>query len=252
MKFTSLDSIVKETLLDKGYPIHYYMRFLGYAVGCLRELNWDTLTTLKSREIAVNSYNAFEIPCDYVDIVKMGDIIGGQIAPWFRDDTLTLELKKDENGETVPHQDTFGNMNVRDITDYYPGVYTNDLGEFRGRAFNTGAGWTPYRYKIMPERNQIQLANKPQDGKIILEYITDGLTCDASNMVHPYATEAIKLWIAWKNKENNPRLHGAGDRQMAEAQYYNELRKLRARLAPWTQHDIVNMLRGSLDATINQ
>ncbi len=252
MQFNSLDSIVKEALLNKGYPIHYYTRFMVYAIGCLRELNWDTLSTIKSRSIAVNGYNAIKLPCDFVDIIKLGVITGGHIAPWLQDDSLTLEFNKNEAGEKIPHEEGFmGNMNVSDITDYYPGVYTNSLGEYTGRAFNTGAGWTPARYKLMPSRGEIQLASMPQDGKIVLEYITDGMTCDASNMIHPYATEAIKLWIFWKHKENS-KAYSGGEVQKAEDLYYNELRKTRARLSPLTKDDMISILRGSLDASINQ
>lgn len=252
MKFNTLDKLVRETLIDKGYPMHYYVRFLNFAVGCLRELNWDTLSTIKSAEIAVNSYNAILIPCDYVDMIKLGVINGGHIAPWYQDDTLTLEYNTDASGSKVPHEDAVGNfMSQTDVVDYYPGVYTNEQGEFKGRAFNVGAGWSPFRYKVMPSRNEIQLATKPSDGLVVLEYITDGTTCDASNMIHPYASESIKLWIQWKHKENN-RTYNISDRQKAEDQYYNELRKLRARLSPWTRQDVVNLLRGSLDASITQ
>jgi hypothetical protein len=55
------------------------------------------------------------------------------------------------------------------------------------------------------------------------------LSVDASNSVHPYAVDAIKAYIFWKQKEHG-RQYNVGEKQYAKEEYYNQLRILRARM----------------------
>jgi hypothetical protein len=240
MQFESLDNITREALIEKGLPIHYYVQYLSYGISCLRELNWDTLNTIKTYYLPINDYNACTIPADASDILAVGHIVNGRLVPWMQDDSIARHYYI-ENGKKLPFPSE---------SEQVTGVVT-DGDEHLGRLFNHGAGISPYRYKLMTERNEIQLASATADRQIAAECITDGMTLDASNKIHPYAIQAIKNYQTWHYRLNN-RSFGLGDRQEAENQYYNELRKLRGRLSDLTIQDIIRISREGLQATPKQ
>ena len=48
MKWYSLNAIVRNVLLRRGYPLHYYMQFLVNAKDCLREMSLDSLDVINT------------------------------------------------------------------------------------------------------------------------------------------------------------------------------------------------------------
>lgn len=81
MKYTTLDIVVKGYLLQKKYPIHFYIDFLIYAARCFEELHFDTLGNIRTARIPVNDYNAARLPDDYMDWTKIGVENGQFIKP---------------------------------------------------------------------------------------------------------------------------------------------------------------------------
>ena len=107
-------------------------------------------------------------------------------------------------------------------------TYANSYGELLGGIYNARPTFRN-SFLIVKERNEIQLDVAFDGTSITMDYITDGLSVDASNAIHPYATEAIKAYIVWKMKDNG-RHYNMGERQVAKDEYYNQLRILRARM----------------------
>ncbi|MEJ7914092.1 MAG: hypothetical protein WKF70_13110, partial [Chitinophagaceae bacterium] len=79
MKYISLHEITHSILLADNKSVHYYMRVLKHSVDCLRELHFDVIGSLKSKKIEVNTYGAIELPCDYVDAVRVGLPSGSEV-----------------------------------------------------------------------------------------------------------------------------------------------------------------------------
>ena len=68
MTTASLDYIVKNFLLKKGYPLHWYMQFMVYASDCLRDITFDDLRVINTKILPVNqAINTAELPEDYQD-----------------------------------------------------------------------------------------------------------------------------------------------------------------------------------------
>ena len=68
MTTASLDYIVKNYLLKKGYPLHWYMQFMVYAADCLRDITFDDLRVINTKILPVNqNINTAELPEDYQD-----------------------------------------------------------------------------------------------------------------------------------------------------------------------------------------
>lgn len=226
----TLDKIVRQVLAEREYPIHFYLQFLTYGVSALRELNFDTLQSVKSVRLPVNSYKAATLPCNFVDYIRVGNELGQYIDPFGEKESFNRLNKFDAQGNKIPYPDVESQNNY--IPANYDGLwystYATDRGELRGGIYNARPTFRN-SFLIIKERNEIQLDVNFKGTEITMDYITDGLSVDASNAIHPYATEAIKAYIVWKMKENG-RHYSMGERQVAKDEYYNQLRILRARM----------------------
>lgn len=230
MKLYTLDNVVRSALADRGYPVHFYLQFLQYGIDALRMLNFDILQSVKSVRLPVNSYKAVILPCDFVDIVRLGTETGQYVVEWGPKDSLNRLNDFDANGNKIPYTDPESESGLlpNDYEGFWYSNYTNDKGEHKGRIFNNFPAFRN-SYKLLRERNEIQLDTAFDGQEIVLDYISDGLTTDASNAIHPYAIDTIKAYIIYKMKEHS-RAYGLGERRDAKDEFYNQLRLLKGRL----------------------
>lgn len=238
--FTSLDAIVRNVILRKRLSLHWYIDFMVHAVNCLRELSMDDLKCVNTKLLTVDAYNAIDLPNDYLDYTRVGIKAGQNIKPLVETDKINSLVNRNP-ADLSPT--TYGNANADNSTAalYYGYSYPffwhtvtwNQYGESVGRMFGFGAGIQDDVFKVVKERNQIQLTENLSVSEIVLEYISDGTSADAATAVTPYAYATIAAYIDWQIKENS-RSYGMGDRQLAKSEYVSQRQILRARLSDLT------------------
>lgn len=249
MKVYTLDNVVRNALSERGYPLHFYLQFLQYGIDALRELNFDTLQNVKSVRLNVNSYKAVTLPCDFVDIVRIGNELGQYVNPLGVKDSYNRLNQFNDAGDKVPYSNVEGDFGIPyDWQGFWGTTYLNSYGEFEGRAFNNVPTYTN-SYQLLRERNEIQLDINYTSATVTLDYITDGVSTDASNAVHPYALDTIKKYIIYRMKESG-RQYNLSERAVAKDDYYNALRVLRARLNDVDTMEIRRSLSRAYNAAI--
>jgi hypothetical protein len=253
MTTASLDFIVKNYLLKKGYPLHWYMQFMVYAADCLREITFDDLRVINTKILPVNQkINAAELPEDYQDYVTVGVMIGQRIRPLVPTSTLNPLISLDVN-QNYSEQEWTDNVvppgsNENQL--YYGAlpyaqwftVRYNDYGENIGRFFGLGAGYQEDTFQVFKERNQIQLDQKFYVENIVLQYVSDGQSADAASLVDPYAIRTIQAYIDFQMKAHN-RTYNMGEKQLAENNYIKERKILRARKSDWSVEKIKRIVQ---------
>lgn len=242
MQWQTLDSIVRSVLLQRGYPIHWYIDFLKYGADAVRELHFDSLKQVNSVKLPVNSYKAITLPCDYVDWVKVGIAAGQYIHPLAQGPINRLN-NFDSSGSKIPYDDTLPDGSYADVqgTVAYINGFTA-LGEHVGGVYNHNPGRAMGAFIELRERNEIQLDSDFPYDYAILQYISDGNGSDAATYVDPYAQAAIEAYIMWKMKQHN-RQYGAGEVQEAERQFAIQQRILRARRNQLSTYDVIRAFR---------
>lgn len=238
MTLFSLNSIVKDVLMQKGYSMHWYIQCLVYAKNCLLELSLDDLKVINTKKIPVNSYNAAELPNDYVDYVSVNLQVGQNLRKMVETDKINPLINRDENFNPIPYNQSSVNVNEQV---YYGVMYPfywnttlwNEFGEPTGRLFGIGAGVQDDVFSVFKERNQIQLTENITCDNIILEYVSSGMDADSATRVDPYAKSTIEHFIKYQLKANN-RTYSAGEVQMEEMKYISERTILRARISDLT------------------
>lgn len=244
-------------LLQRGYPIHWYIDFLKYAADALRELTFDSLKVINSVKLPVNSYKSITMPCNYVDWIKVGIQTGQYVHPLAQGPLNRLN-NFDSTGAKIPYDDEFPDgtfAEVRGTVAYANGL--TFLGEHVGGVYNHNPGRSIGTFIELAERSEIQLDNDYPYDYVILMYITDGNSCscgcgcdsDSASQVHPYAMASIEAYIDWKLKAFN-RSYSGGEVQMAEDQFNRQHRKLRARKNGLSRWDIVQAFRLGYSGTM--
>lgn len=228
MNYVTLDTIVRSTLMRRGYSLHWYVQFLKHSADCLRELGFDTLKNVNTKVIPVTAGNVVKLPCDFVDWTKVGTKAGQYVSSLTQNEAISR--LHNYSGSSIANYGAGSFYNGYS----YDWNYHND----GGTAFRTMGG-TSAGFKLLRERSEIQLSEQITATEIVLEYIGDGTLCDNATKINPYAQAAIEAYVVWQLKEHN-RNYGAGERQLAKQDFINEHKKLRSRLNPITCNDIIN------------
>lgn len=238
MIYTSLDQIVRRVLLQKRLPIHYYVEFLAHGAACIRELSYDSLRIVNTVTLQLNTYNAADLPCDYIDWVLVGVKQGQFIQPITQRDTINNLTNYNAQGQPI----LYGGANTVNMDfPFWPGYWMfqniDDLGENLGRLYGYNTGIDPNGFKVIRERGQIQFTESFNNCRIVMQYISDGQNCDNASKLDPMVQSAVEAYINWKRSPN-----ADIERSAEGAAYYNQRRIYRARkdeLTPWDIRQIL-------------
>jgi hypothetical protein len=247
MTYANIDMIVRRSLLERGYPIHYYAEYLLHASSCIRQLTYDTLKIINSVSLPVNSYYAVDLPEDFVDDISVNVPTGSFLKPVPKNDSINpLRLVDPTTGQFVPYKDAGQNETVYGINPSWLWYWNvNDYGEPTGRFYGAGGGERANGYKLLKERRQIQLTETFTGDTIVLLYISDGQSVNSATQIDMLAFSTIQAYIDWKTSPN------AARKDSYEARTYaDEKRLLRAKLNDLTVVDIKNIVRKQFMAAI--
>ena len=258
MVLATLDEITRRGLIESGLPIHYYLEYMVHGATCLRELSFDTLKIVNTVELPVNEYGTVDLPDDFVDDVSCGYYGSGvlqklphqnYISPIRKYNTSTSQFTR----PGYPAQDG----NPFEVNNIYAGnelflgglgVYwfwnVNDFGEPTGRFFGAEGG-TSIGYKVIKERRQIQMSIGFERKSVVLQYISNGQSIDTASQIDTQAIQCIRAWQEWKRSPN-----ANNDFSPEAVTFYNNKKRLRARLSGLTLIDIKNTLRNGYTAAI--
>lgn len=227
---TTLDRITRSLLIQKAFPMHYYLRFLKWGADCIRELSYDTIPCIQSEIFILNSYGAIDVPCNMQDIVRVGIEQGQFVQPVAQRNSATNLLNHNQStGQVIPWGE--GGPANSDYP-YYPGYWMfqniDDLGESLGRLYGWNTGLNNVWYKWIKERKQIQFSEEFPSPCVVLEWIGDGECINNVTQVDSYAIKTIEAYIDWQYKLHQRRPNLA-EVETSRRNYSAEWRKLRAR-----------------------
>lgn len=246
MKYTSIDKIVRGVLLQRRWPMHFYVECVAYAQRCFEELHFDTLGNVRTALLPITNYSAAVLPCDYLDYCKIGIVCNQQIRPLSAGSGYNRLNNFDAVGNKIPYPSDDDYLSGLFGFGYY--TWFNDKMEATGGNYGSKGNLTQ-TFKVIKERNEIQLNNCLDATDVILEYISDGSECDNATKITPYAKATIEAYILWKYKENS-RSYSEYERERAKQEYINQHRMLRGRQSKLTASDIKAIFRRNAHGSI--
>lgn len=243
--------IIRNYLLRKGYPIHWYIQSLAYAKDCMRELNFELPlpSSINTERILVNSVKEAPMPCGYVDWIRFGIEIGQFVKPLVQYNRMNRLPHYDANGQpSIYGTDIATDFGIlQNIRWYYPN--TNNLGQNTGGQFGRGTGREIDTLMEIRERGVFKIYENLKIDYLYLEYITDGLSSDSATKVNPYTQSTIEAYINWQYKENS-RSYSDGEAQRAKIMYEQEKDKLRSYLSDLSLDQIKRSIQRGYHSTI--
>lgn len=247
MTFTTLDNIVRDFIMRRGYTIHWYVPFMVYAKAALRELSFDDLKCINTVLLPVGSYNEVDLPNDYMDYTLVAVKSGQNIKPLVETDSINPLIARDANFDPTTYANIAANTTNQifygNIYPFYWNTVTwNNWGEPTGRLYGIGAGVQDDVFSVFPERNQIQLTEHLSVDKIVLQYISNGMSSDAATKITPYAYETISAYISYQMKENT-RTYSTAEAQLAKQEYIDQRLILRARMSDLTTERLKRLIQ---------
>ena len=195
----------------------------------IREIGFDISKKIKTVKLDVESNDTVTLPSDFVDICKVGIITQeGVIVALISNENITT-LSATAN--TVGEDDEFDTL----IFENY--LHNGTL----GRLYGVGGGHAPGHYKLNLDQNRIEIGQVSSISEIVLEYVSDQAK-ETNPDVHVYAEEALRCYMYYRLIERKSGVP-ANEKARARTEYYNELRKARARLSSFTKENALATIR---------
>lgn len=247
---TSLDAITRRWLLESSLPIHYYLEGLLYSATCLRELNFDVLKIINVANLPVDVNGNVEIPADMVEDLAVALPFGQSLKKLPKQDWITpLRIHDSTTGAFTSYSDLTDNAPRETFFGFPVGGWSwfwnvNSWGEPTGQMYGAQGG-TSSGYSVFKEQRRIQLSEDLADTNVVLLYIGDGSSIDNATQIDPQAWKTIDTFIRWQRSPNRDNKDSAEGRN-----FYNERRKLVARLDNLTDEDIRNIVHNAYSTTI--
>lgn len=184
----------------------------------------NTPYSVKVKWLDVTDLNTVNLPHDYINYIKVGVPIGGQL--W----TLTLNRSVIGPTATTTDCDISIEQAASESVDtsnydrwYYTGHY-NQNGEYIGKMYSYGGGWNSEGYFKEDKANHRFILDSVTANQIVLEYNSSELGRDT--IVPHYAVPAIKRYIDWQVGMADPEAI-RGTISYLERLFYDQVMKMR-------------------------
>lgn len=242
----TLKQVISELMIEMGETQNNkFARFYQLGVAGLREFSMDTTGVPKSIVLDINDDDTADLPLDYLQYIRIGICIDGQIVCLGRNDALCINKIYDNCNNSVSHSvSQFGYPNG-----YWSGGPNYRNGEFYGALYGIGADNNSLGYyRINKDTRQVVFSqlNCLRDS-IVMEYMSDIDSVDQDFEVHPFCVAALKDYIFWKLKQRSSK--PLGEQQMANKDYVISSRLMRHRFASSTSEEWSQAFRSGLKAS---
>ena len=226
----------------------------------MREIGFDASRKIKSlkRTIDTNT-DTISLPDDFVDLTKVGIVDADgfvRVLGENKNINYSRKLNADSNTTTFDSQpmNVVANRIINrendktstssdssdDDLDYH--VFENYLYEGGiGRLYGIGGAHLPGSYRLNLDQNRIEIQTNDTFTDVVLEYIADEAR-SGDPEVHVYAEEALRNYMYYKIIERKSTVP-ANEKQRARTEFYNELRKAKARLNNFTKEEALKTIR---------
>lgn len=195
----------------------------------IREFGFDFGKKIKTVKLSVSSSDTVALPSDFVDLCKVGII---------NNDGVIVGLVANENMTTLsPTSSSVGETDEFDTLIFQNYLHNGTL----GRLYGIGGGFGPGNYKLNLADNRIEISSNSNISEVAIEYIADEARGEDPT-VHVYAEEALRCYMYYKLIERKSGVP-ANEKQRARSEYYNEMRKARARLSSFNKENALSTIR---------
>jgi len=259
----TIDQIVRRTILEMGYTIHQYPFFYNLAIHGLQEMEIDTIGNVSEVKLPKSSGS---VDFNMGMFVGVRYLNGGHFISVPENDSLSLDILSTAPVSTSGNDFLYsfgsnGYVTVRRTDETkavragmtigneyeYNGFNFNIHGEPKGRLFGAAAG-NPTQFRYSFANKQLAVVNAA-DKDVYLTFLSASDEKTPATVINPIAVEALTAYIKAKYLEGK-RSVGVADKQLANREFQNAHRVMRARRFQLTKEDILQSFKTSYGLAI--
>jgi hypothetical protein len=244
MQTETVDSIVKECLIESELTKHFYAKYLYYVLKEVRNISLLHKTSFKQVKLTVGSYRRASIPVDFYAMIDMSVREGERLLPMYEDSRLNLMYNYDSQNNKIQWPDSetsFDNTNLM--------IYDTDGRLIRPSFLALGtSGWyglrmgSDYAWTIDRINNEFVFSNRvPEGTELVLTYTTRSIDPTTATTVDPISVNRLKTYAHWQYT-----LHGNYPDYQVERNYreYKKAKNVyKAMIEPISYADLVELTR---------
>lgn len=247
--FTTINSLVRSSLMSHGLTLHYYVTFLHFALQGLREISFDTIGKVSTVKLSPNAFKEAALPADYIDYIRFGWLRNRYLIPIGSTRSYARIANTDSTGKQIAYPSGEGALISAATFDPFASYHISPYGEDLGRMYGLGGGTRNDIFQLVEERNVVLFGDKfDSTDTLYMEYLAAGNYADADAVFHPYAESTIEAYIKYRYAEQ--RTSRLADVSRAQKDFYNQYRLLRARLNGLTKEDMIRQARESFRQSV--
>lgn len=236
-QWISLDECINAYIDESEQSNHKYFKLWNIAYRALNEIGMDSFYTIKSVKLPVNANVTVTLPEDYLNYSKVGVLNQqGEIIPLGVNNKLTTAFDLQPTRLTQTQDDTI--LTEYSQSGFWWYNYWNGYGMSNLYGVPSGAPFIG-SFKIDNANGVIVLSQQFSYDYVMLEYVAAPKP-GGDYYVPVQFMEAVIAYIAWKDIRSMPssRKGSIGDKQLRRTDFYNELRKAKARYDPVNLADL--------------
>lgn len=253
METKTIDSIVREILMELKLGLHHYVRFLLYVLRELEHQSKKHKFFAKRVELTVNSYNRVTIPSEARSIIDVSIREGERLQSLFSDESINKLYNVGGSGQpTLGESDTAIAWPEADDTTIGTIYYYDAYGSLKLSRLGTPwyglSGSRDYAFTVDNLNNEIVFSNKfDETKKVVVTYQASPVSTSVANVVNHKFVDTLKESAKLQHiKTSSPAR--IADIQFQQQSYKNARRELQAFLYPMTMAKLVNFTRKGIHA----
>jgi hypothetical protein len=234
MQTETLNIITREFLLNKGYPLHYYLPTLHRAINAVENLSKDVNMggNIKTVEITLVNDRA-TYPAGCINILKVYGLFEGKEKAFLFNGNISPIVDAggyEEGDTTIPKYKKFHSI-AKEATSH------STMTQFLYDNYPDNK----YEYNIDRVTKDIVLAYGHELTKIYVTYMAAAIGVSAANTVPVMAKEAIKSFIEFETARND----GSPQSKVSllKEDYSRQKSNLISAFNPMTIEDFLNYFR---------
>lgn len=243
MNEVTLNDIIRRYLAMKRLPLHYYLNALLVAKQGLDEMHFDTLNKVKYAVLPVTNHE-ITLPADLVDVIDIGIEVGDKVRKLGFNRSIN---PRDNSGQSFEiTTDQYGQaQGIYPQTDFVENYY-NNYGSFNGKQFGRNTTFEE-SYTVNLDLGIVRIDNKMDDTELLLIYLSKPEKVSNQSVIHSFAQRALLEFIGWQMAYYFNEKDAIAYKRN---EFYNEYRKLRARMNRISTTEMVRSIRKKINLTV--
>lgn len=246
MQTETLDICVRNYLLNKQYPLHYYLPVLHRAITGVNEIAKDVNLGLNVKTVEKTiSIDRTTYPDDCRSIIRVFGLVGGEEKDFGYNPWITTVKKMDgathvvytDTDTTLTDSETERNNIVKEGT---------MSGEFPAMNYINYVKHK-YEYNIDFSTKEVILKPNSEVTKIHIRYMTSVATLSNTTNIPNIMETAVHAYIEWQFAKNSgaskSRIADINTTETLKEEYYTAKRNLRSALNPMNVSDYLQILK---------